>query len=788
VRAKTSKGFGPGGSGGGTLERASSPTNLDRLPAAIGSRYQIDREIGWGGMATVYLARDTKHQRLVAIKVLRPELAASLGPERFQREIQVAAQLHHPHILPVYDSGAAQGLLWFTMPYVQGHTLRQRLEREGRLPIADVIAILNDLGRALAYAHRRGVVHRDIKPENVLLGEDAVFLTDFGVAKPLDPLADARLTSHGLIVGTPTYMAPEQAAADPGADHRADLYALGVMGYELLVGEPPFADLPLGALLAAHAVREPEPVEQRRPDVPTHLADAIARCLRKEPADRWGSAEELLSALEPSGTLSTSTPSVLRPLATSGADGVRHLERGRDAFGRFAWRDAVHGLTAAGETMELEAEDLERLGEAAWWVSDSPAALRARERSYRSYLQRGELASAARVALALAEDYFHRLARSVGHGWLRRAERHLEEVPEAPELGWLSRIQMQLALESGQSPEAALALADRTLEIARRVGDTDLEALALQDRGRILVSLGRVDEGMGLIEEAMTAASAGELGPHTTGRALCNMMSTCAQLGDLGRAAEWQQVVHAWSEPHAESGFPGICRVLRAGLLRLRGDLPAAELEATRAAEELEGFLFDAAGEAYYELGEVHLRQGALERAEAMFIEAHARGRSPQPGLALLRLAQGDRVAARAMIERALAEPGVSPLGRAKLLPAMIEITVACGDLDAGAAAAAELDTVTETYTSPALVAAAALGRGRLELARGRSKEALVELHRARGIWGEIELPFELARTRTLLARAYSLLGEPAAAELEEHAAQATLRRIGATSITGSHP
>jgi serine/threonine protein kinase len=196
------------------------------------------------------------------------------------------------------------------MPYVQGPTLRQRLQREGRLPVADVTAILSDLGRALAYAHRRGVVHRDIKPENVLLDEDAVFLTDFGVAKPLDPLADARLTSHGLIVGTPTYMAPEQASANAGADHRADLYALGVMGYELLVGEPPFADMPLGALLAAHAVREPEPVERRCPDVPAHLADAIARCLRKEPADRWGSAEELLGALESGGTLSTRNPSV----------------------------------------------------------------------------------------------------------------------------------------------------------------------------------------------------------------------------------------------------------------------------------------------------------------------------------------------------------------------------------------------------------------------------------------------------------------------------------------------
>ena len=286
---------------------------------------------------------------------------------------------------------------------------------------------------------------------------------------------------------------------------------------------------------------------------------------------------------------------------------------------------------------------------------------------------------------------------------------------------------------------------------------------------------------MRLVDKAMTAASAGELSPHTTGRAMCNMMSTCAQLGDLGRAAEWQEVVHAWSAPHAESGFPGICRVYRAGLLRLRGDLLAAEEQASLAAEELEGFLFDVAGEAYYELGEVYLRRGALERAESHVRRSACPGRTPQPGLALLRLEQGDRDAARAMIEGALAEPGVSRLERAKLLPAMIEISVAGGELDAGDDAAGELERIIQTYTSPPLVAAAALGRGQLELVWGRGKEALVERHRARRIWTEIELPFELARTRTLLARAYSQLGEPVAAELEEHAAQATLRRIGVT-------
>jgi tetratricopeptide (TPR) repeat protein len=246
----------------------------------------------------------------------------------------------------------------------------------------------------------------------------------------------------------------------------------------------------------------------------------------------------------------------------------------------------------------LEAEDLVRLAEAAWWQADGTTGVRARERAYRQYVQRGEPAAAARVALALAEDHFHRLARSVGQGWLRRAERHLEGLPDVPERGWLYRLRFVVALDAERKPEEAMEYADRALEIARRVGDTDLEALALQDRGRGLVAMGQVKEGMALIDDAMTAATAGELTPRTTGRAYCNMMSTCEQLGDVGRAAEWYDAAHSWSEPYTGSGYPGICRVHRAGILRLRGSLREAEHEARRAADELVDFLADVAGEA----------------------------------------------------------------------------------------------------------------------------------------------------------------------------------------------
>jgi len=755
-------------------------SRTEQLRSAIADRYTIGREIGRGGMAAVHLAHDLKHDRQVAIKVLDGQSDTALDPKRFQREIRIAAQLHHPHILPVYDSGADAGVLWFTMPYVEGETLRQRLRREGPLLVDDAIAILQVLARALAHAHRRGVMHRDLKPENVLLGEDGLFLADFGIARPLEATGDPNLTGEEFVMGTPAYMAPEQAMGDAMADHRADLYALGIIGYELLAGEPPFTNLPPGAILIAHATREPEPVERRRAGVPAMLAYAIARCLRKDAVERWGSADEVGLALRtlvaPEGASSIATP-------PSGDDAspvepARQLERGRAACHRAAWREAYAALTAANTAAALDAEDLERLGEAAWWIAEATVALRAREQAYRRYRERGDQRSAARVALALAEDYFHRLARAVGNGWLRRAERHLEGLPDAPELGWLCRVHTQHLLADDR-PEDALASADRCLEIARRTGDRDLVALALQDRGRVLVAMGQVTEGMGLIEDAMTAATAGELSPQATGRTLCNMMGACEQLGDLSRAAEWHEAMQSWSEPYSQSAFPGICRVYRAGVLRLRGDLPRAEEEAARAAEELGNFLFDLAGEAYYELGEIQLRKGALTAADAMFTEAHVRGRTPQPGLALLRLAEGQAEAGRAMLERALDESLRAPLDRAKLLPAMVELDVACGCLDAASARASELEAITAAFASPALAASAALTRGRVALASGRPADALPDLRRAARTWTEIELPFELAHTRWLLARAYALVGEPAQADLEARAAQTTLSRIG---------
>jgi eukaryotic-like serine/threonine-protein kinase len=357
----------------------------DHLSQALEGRYSLQRELGRGGMATVYLAHDRRHDRSVALKVLHPERATAFGPERFQREIRVAARLQHPHIVPVFDSGTAAGLIWFTMPYVEGETLRERLRRAGPLAVPESVRVLASIARALAYAHRRGVIHRDVKPENVLISRENVLLADFGIARPLAAEPDVSLTGEGQVVGTPIYMAPEQAAAESATDHRADIYALGILAYELLAGEPPFIDLPLGALFAAHAFREPEPIERRRPDAPPALASLIARCLRKEPAERWDSADALGRALEEvvpcaSSVSAAATSRVWEP----------SLESARAAFTRTAWREAYDTLRVADAAGALDGEDLERLAEAAWWLSDGTATLRARERAYRQYLRRGE--------------------------------------------------------------------------------------------------------------------------------------------------------------------------------------------------------------------------------------------------------------------------------------------------------------------------------------------------------------------------------------------------------------
>lgn len=276
----------------------------ESLQQSLGDAYRIERELPRGGMSRVFAANETALGRTVVLKVLSPELAATLSAERFKREITLAARLQHPHIVPLLSTGQAADSLFYTMPLVDGESLRDRINRERPMPIETVITILTEISSALAYAHEMGIVHRDIKPENVMFFHGSAVVLDFGIGKALTAASAAqeettgRITQRGMSLGTPTYISPEQAVGDPDLDHRADIYSLGVMAYEMITGHPPFAGRSAQQVMAAHANQAPEPIQKRRSDSPPTLTRIVMQCLAKAPADRPQQAGEIVAALK----------------------------------------------------------------------------------------------------------------------------------------------------------------------------------------------------------------------------------------------------------------------------------------------------------------------------------------------------------------------------------------------------------------------------------------------------------------------------------------------------------
>src|SRR5207249_3157992 len=303
---------------------SSTPTSplvdlLARLQAALADRYTIERELGSGGMATVYLAADLKHHRRVAIKVLKPELAAALGPDRVLREIETAARLTHPHILPLHDSGQAGGFPYYVMPYIEGESLRDRLEREGQLPLEEAVRITREVSSALSYAHSHDVVHRDIKPENILLSGGEAVVADFGIARAITQAGGTRLTETGIPVGTPQYMSPEQASGGGLVDGRSDIYSLGCVLYEMLAGEPPYTGASAQVVIAKRFTDPVPSVRRLRDTIPPAIDGAVSKALGKAPADRFVTAAQFAEALTPSGAPAVRPRRPARRLLVAGA-------------------------------------------------------------------------------------------------------------------------------------------------------------------------------------------------------------------------------------------------------------------------------------------------------------------------------------------------------------------------------------------------------------------------------------------------------------------------------------
>jgi DNA-binding CsgD family transcriptional regulator len=454
------------------------------------------------------------------------------------------------------------------------------------------------------------------------------------------------------------------------------------------------------------------------------------------------------------------------------------LEEGRAALLERAWDVAFDRLSSVDPSV-LTPRDLEGLADAAWWTSRFPESLDARQRAYAAYAAAGDDRAATKVAARLAIEHFTRDEPSVGAGYLMRAQRHAQDLPDCAEVAFLAVVEANVARFTGDL-DRAVARAREAIGIAQRFGAADLVAIAINTQGLALVDSGKVPEGLALMDEAMVGVLAGGLDPYFTGIIYCSLIGACLELNDLRRAGEWSDAARSWCDTlMPDSPFPGMCRVNRAEVARLRGSWTEAEAEARTAVEELQALEPGLAGAAFVQIGEVLRRTGDLAGADAAFARAQELGADPQPGLALLRLAQGKVEAARSALGLALAEEHQPPR-RARLLAAEVEAAIADHDLDAAGAAVEELDAMAARAPTPASEAAAATAAGSLRLAQADARAAIGPLRRAASLWQEQRLPYEAARTRVLCGRALAACGDDAGARSEYRSAAEALERLGA--------
>jgi class 3 adenylate cyclase len=461
---------------------------------------------------------------------------------------------------------------------------------------------------------------------------------------------------------------------------------------------------------------------------------------------------------------------------------VGFLDAGRQAAALGRWRDAYTAYSDTDDS-NLAAEDLESFAESAWWTCRMERALDLRQRAYAAFSAVGDRRGAARVALALYWDHSGRGAYSVSHGWLAKAERLLQSLPDSPEYAQFVLTRGMHSFMTGNAADAVAEL-DRAYELGERLGNRDVEAIALTGKGMALVRAGDVEKGLTLLDEATAAAVSGELKPFSTGVIYCCTISSCEDVGDYRRAAEWTEAANRWCDRLDVTGFPGACRVKHAQIMRLRGDWSAAEQQAIAACEELQDFDRQITASGFYEIGEIRRRRGDFAAALEAYRKADELGRDPQPGLALLRLAEGKVDAALNAMRRVLDEV-TAPLSRLRQLPAQVEIALAAGDLRTAYAASEELARIVDSYKignepAPAFDATIHFVSGQIKLADGDWESATKNLRRARDDWQKVGAPYETAQARTLLGIAYRRKSDEDGALAEFDAALATFERLGA--------
>lgn len=457
------------------------------------------------------------------------------------------------------------------------------------------------------------------------------------------------------------------------------------------------------------------------------------------------------------------------------------LHDGREAFSAQEWERAFELLSIADAEQGLSPADLERISEAACWTRRYDAMLTLLERAQAGYERDGDRRGAARVALTLTREHYQRNHDAVMGGWLARAANLLEGLPDCHETGLLLWMQVRGLLFMANDVPAALDHARALVEFARRLGDPDLEALGLLDQGHALITAGRVREGSPLLDQATALAMSGATELSTAGTVYCATIFACRNIGDWQRASEWTSESLRWCDRHSVSGFPGLCRLHRAEIVRMRGSLAEAERDALDACDELLAWAPRWAGWAYHELGEVRRRRGDLAGARSAFGRALDVGFDPQPGLALMRLDEGDPAGALAAISRRMGDrDAFTQESRWLLLPAQVTIALAAGDLALARAAVAELEEVADQCDATAILASASVAHGALAVADGRSGDAIAPLREGWRAWCDLGARFDAAQTRALLGQAYAGIGDQAAARQEFDGAEATFAELGA--------